>query len=144
MVRVSDKDVPVARLRLCLLRLARRVRQHADPGITPSQLSALTTVARAGSLRLGKLAERERISKATLTRLVARLEEAGYLDRAADPDDRRSAVVSVTTEGEELLDVTAERADAYLSRQVAALTDDERAVLAAAVPVLERALQAKA
>lgn len=141
---MSDVAVPVARLRLCVARLARRVRQHAEPGITPSQLSALTTVARWGPLRLGALAERERISKATLTRLVARLEEAGYLERTPDPDDGRGAVVAVTDAGHRLLEVIAERADAYLDRQVAALSHDERAVLTDAVPVLERLLQVKA
>jgi DNA-binding IclR family transcriptional regulator len=40
-------------------------------------LSALSTIERHGSLRLGRLAEAEQINKSTVTRLVANLEARG-------------------------------------------------------------------
>jgi DNA-binding MarR family transcriptional regulator len=125
-------------------RLARRVRQHADPGLTPSQLSALTTVARWGPLRPSELARRERISRSTLTRLIDRLERIGSIERLADPADGRSALIAVSEQGAEMLESSQRRADAYLSRQIDALTPDEQALLAASVRVLERLLQVKA
>jgi DNA-binding MarR family transcriptional regulator len=134
----------VARLRLVLLRLARRIRQQAETAVTPSQLSALSTVERDGPLRLGALAERERIGKSTLTRIVAALEDAGCVDRAPDRGDGRCAVISISEDGRALLAASRQRADAYLAGQVAALTVEERSVLEAAVPVLERLLEVPA
>lgn len=133
-----------ARLRLALLRLGRRLRQRGDPGVTPSQLSALATVRRRGPLRLGALAHAERIGRSTLTRIVAALDDAGLLRREPDPADARCALVSITEAGEQLLERYRQRADAYLAQQFAALSPSERDVLTTALPVLERLLEEEA
>ena len=133
----------MARLRLSILRLARRIRQRADIGLTPSQLSALSTVERHGALRPGELAHYERIGKSTVTRLLANLEAQGNLQRLPDPDDGRSTYVALTDQGSDLLKSFSEEADAYLARQVAALTPDEQRRLVDAIPVLEHILEIK-
>src|SRR5215469_8908068 len=74
-------DINVARLRVAILRLARQLRKHDLADLTPTQLSALATVAHDGPLRLGDLAAAERIAPSTLTRLVSALEERGYVER---------------------------------------------------------------
>jgi DNA-binding MarR family transcriptional regulator len=134
----------VGQLRLCLLRLARRVRKRAATGLTPSQQSALSTIARHGPLRIGRLAEAEQINKSSVTRLVATLEAGGLILRTPDADDARSAQVELTTDGRRLMAESSRRADAYLARQIAALTPDEQERLLAAAPVLQRLLEVKA
>lgn len=136
----------VARLRLIAVRLARRIRQQASEvgTMTPSQMSALSVVHRRGPLRLGDLAERERVGKSTITRIAARLEADGYVERWADPEDARSSLVAVTPHGERFLETTTERADAYLNRQFALLSSEDQAAIAAAVPALERLLAVRA
>lgn len=130
-----------ARLRLVVLRLARRIRQHTDAGVTPSQLSALAALDHHGPSRLSDLAAHERISKSTLTRIVAALTESGHVERTPDPADARSARVAVSDRGRALLAATRERADATLATRVSALAADDRARLAAALPVLEQLLE---
>ena len=46
------------RLRMATMRLARLLRQHADPDHSQTLISALATVARCGPVTLGRLAER--------------------------------------------------------------------------------------
>lgn len=143
----SDTDVDlevVAELRLVLHRLGRRVRQQADAGLTPSRMSALSTIARHGPLRLGELGAREGVGKSSITRIVARLERDGHIDRVEDPSDGRGALVTVTSSGRDLLAAASARAEAYLARQVAALPPVEREALAAALPVLQRLLAVRA
>src|SRR6266536_3243902 len=74
--RSTETVALAARLRLVVTRLARRLRQQADTGVTPSMLSALSTVDRHGSLTLGSLAAHEGVAPPTMTAIVARLEEA--------------------------------------------------------------------
>ncbi|MDQ3592987.1 MAG: MarR family transcriptional regulator [Actinomycetota bacterium] len=136
--------VAVGSLRLVLVRLVRRTRKHSDLGLTPSQLSALSTVDRHGPLRLGRLAELEQITKSSVTRLVARLEEEGILARIADSDDGRSSQVQLTDKGRRLMREGNVRADAYLGRQIAALTPEEQGRLFSVIPVLQRLLETKA
>ena len=88
--------IDVTRLRVALARVSRRMRRHELAGLTPTQLAALSTVERAGPLRLGDLAAAEGIAPTTLTRMVAVLEELGYVRRDADPKDARASTLAIT------------------------------------------------
>src|SRR5690349_10908404 len=92
-----------ARLRLSATRLARRLRQEADAGLTPSQLSALAVIANHGPLTLGALAEWERVAPPSATKIVNHLEAAGLVVRTGDPDDRRVTLVATSDAGAALL-----------------------------------------
>jgi DNA-binding MarR family transcriptional regulator len=136
----SQADLAV-RLRLVIARTARRLRQESAPELSPSQAAALATIDRHGPLTPSEIAVRERIQRPTATRLIARLEQADFLDRTPDPADRRSCVVSLTPAGRELLGRVRLRKDAYLSRRLRDLDADERATLDRAAAILERVLE---
>src|ERR1700747_3152014 len=91
--------IDITRLRVAIARLSRRLRRHDLAGLTPPQLAALSTVERAGPLRLGDLAAAEGIAPSTLTRLVTALEEMGLVRRHADPRDARASTLVITPRG---------------------------------------------
>jgi DNA-binding MarR family transcriptional regulator len=125
------------RLRLAITRTARRLRQEAGGGLSPSMGAALATIDRHGPLTPSQLAARERIQRPTATGLLARLEETGLIVRAADPADRRSALVSLSPAGAGLLAELRTRKDAFLSERLEALGPADRATLARAAELLE-------
>jgi DNA-binding MarR family transcriptional regulator len=128
-------------LRLTIARLARRIRQEgtsAGNDLTASRLAALTTIDAMGPLTLGELAAIEQVQPPSMTRIIARLEEGGLAARAIDATDRRIVRVQITEEGKRLLASSRTKRDAFLARQVARLADDEREILARALPILER------
>lgn len=127
-----------SQLRLAVLRLSRRLRQQAVGDITPSQLSALTAVERHGEVTLGELAAIERIAPPSMTRIAARLEERGLVERHVDSSDRRVARLAASPSGRQLLETIRSRRDAYLAARLQMLTAEEREVLEKAVPLLER------
>jgi DNA-binding MarR family transcriptional regulator len=86
----------------------------------------------------------EQIGKSTMTRLVAKLEDEGYIERRVDPNDGRGFLVSLTDRGASALRTAAARQHAYLARQLDALDATDREVLLAAAPVLEKLLALKA
>src|SRR3954452_6715627 len=106
------------RLRPVLTRLARRMRQEASGDLSPTQGAALATIDCHGPLTPSELAARERIQRPTATRVLARLEEAGLIERTADPTDRRSSLVTSTDAGHALLDAVRDRKDAYLAQRL--------------------------
>jgi DNA-binding MarR family transcriptional regulator len=138
---VMDSDagvIDVTRLRVAIARLSRRLRRHELAGLTPTQLAALSTVERSGPLRLGDLAAAEGIAPSTLTRLVAVLEELGYVQRCADPKDARASTLAITPAGHETLERLRAEGTALLTESLMLLTPEQRAALAAAVPALEQ------
>ena len=133
----ADPVVVAERLRMAATRLARRLRQESDSGLTPSQTAALATVGGRGPLPLGALADEERISASTASKVVDKLVAAGLVERRPDPDDRRVAQISITREGRQVHDTVRARKTAWLARRLADLPADDLARLGAAVDVLE-------
>jgi DNA-binding MarR family transcriptional regulator len=139
-------DVDIAevasRLRLGVTRLARRLRQQAEPGMTPSLLITLSSIGRGGPMTIGELCAAERVQPPTMTRFVAALVESGLVVRETDALDRRVAWVRVTPEGTKLLQRSRRRKDAYLTKQLRTLDERELAVLEEATGILERLVEA--
>ena len=127
-------------LRLTILRTARRLRQEAGGELSPSLVAALSTVEQHGPLTPSGVAAREGIQRPTVTRVLARLEEQGLIERMADPRDGRSTFVSATKAGRELLAELRTRKTAFLARRIERLDSDERAALGRAADILERML----
>jgi DNA-binding MarR family transcriptional regulator len=133
-----------ARLRLAVARVHRRARQAGlarGDDLTASRAAALGTIEQHGPITLGELAASEQVQPPSMTRIVARLEEQGFVTREVDPNDRRIARVAVTPEGRAMLAANRTRRTAFLAQRVERFSDDERAQLAAAIPLLERILE---
>jgi DNA-binding MarR family transcriptional regulator len=137
-----EPGIDVARLRVALARLSRRLRRHEIAGLTPTQLAALATVGKEGPMRLGDLAAVEGIAPSTLTRLVTALEESGYVRRCADPSDARASMLAITPHGLEVLERIRSESTLVLAASLQLLTPEQRAALAAALPVLEQLAEA--
>jgi DNA-binding MarR family transcriptional regulator len=127
----------IARLRVAIGRLHRRMVQRTSGNLTFSQTSALIAVEKVGPIRLGELAARERVAAPSMTRTVSGLVEAGLLHRAGDPQDGRSFLLSITDLGRAFAEGLRTERSAALAEGVAQLTREEYAALLAALPVLE-------
>jgi DNA-binding MarR family transcriptional regulator len=128
-------------LRHTIARAARRMRQEAGGELSPSLTAALSTVELHGPLTPSELAKRERIQRPTATRVLARLEEEGLIQRTADLYDRRSSLVAITQKGSALLDELRTRKTAFLAERLESLEPEERAALERAADILERVLE---
>ncbi len=135
---IGDTTELASRLRLGVTRLARRLRQEADTGITPSLLTALATIERDGPLTIGDLSAAEHVQPPTMTRIVGALVEAGLATRDPDAEDRRVAWVHATPEGSRLIRRSRSRKDAYLAKRLRDLEPEELTVLDRAAEILER------
>jgi DNA-binding MarR family transcriptional regulator len=127
-----------SRLYVCLGRINRALRREAESApVGHGALSALATLTASGPQRLGTLAAAEGISPPSMTRIVASLEDLGHVRRTPDPEDGRAALVEATPSGQQLVLAGREVRMNALRARVAALPDDQRALLAQALPVLE-------
>ena len=145
-LRAPKKDPVVdtaARLRPAIVRTARRLRQEAGTDLGPTLIAALATVDRKGPLTPSELAEHERVKRPTATKMVARLESVGLVERARDPLDGRSHLVSTTRAGRDLLERMRRRKTAYLARNLRDLEPEDLDTLDRAAALLERILESE-
>ena len=136
-----DNAAQAARLRLIVMRLARRLRSQSGSGLSPSLISALASLEHHGPLTLGQLAALEQVKPPSVTRLVATLEGAGLARRKNDPADGRVTVLTVTAEGRRILQRSRTRKTAYLAKRLRGFDDAEAATLNDALRLLERLLE---
>ncbi|GAC1411042.1 MAG: MarR family transcriptional regulator [Actinomycetota bacterium] len=126
------------RLRLAVTRLARRLRQQIEGPVSPSQISALHSIEKLEPVTLGMLAAAERVQPPTVTRVVATLEENGYVVREVDADDRRSARLRLTNEGRKLVETGRTRRNQFLAARMRGFTPEEIETVERAIPLIER------
>jgi DNA-binding MarR family transcriptional regulator len=131
-----DRAETAARLAVAIGRINRRIRPTGG-GLTQAQLSALSSIMRKGPLRPGDLARIESIAAPSATRIVADLEARGLIERAPDPADGRSSLVSPTEAGAgAVLSARAERAE-RISVLLTGLDDGELTTIVDALDALE-------
>lgn len=79
--------------------------KFAGHDISLTQARVFQRIAPEGS-RLAELAEASQVSKQTIGSIVDQLERAGYVRRVPDPRDARARLVTVTTRGHELIELS--------------------------------------
>lgn len=107
-------DVPLGPLGLAerLERVARhldrvRSRALALQGLTPRDIIVLHALGRAGSpyrLSQGQLARAAQLTSGGMTGQADRMEQAGWVRRSPDPEDRRGVLITLTLEGRAVLE----------------------------------------
>jgi DNA-binding MarR family transcriptional regulator len=144
---VTAKRVPPAQLapqlRDSITRLNRRVRQARPVGdLTVTQLSALTSLRLAGALTPRELADVERVQPPTMTKIVAKLEERGLVQRTPHPTDGRQVILAATEGGRAVLEQFERARDEWLAHRLAELTEAERDTLRQAAEILQQLARA--
>jgi DNA-binding MarR family transcriptional regulator len=124
-------------MRISISRLARRLRvERLGLGGTETVLSDIHD-----SMTPGELAEHEKVQPPSMTRVIAVLEERGLVRREPHATDRRQVVLTVTEEGRDVVQRVRRRREAWLAQRLQELTPDERQILRAAAPILEKLSQ---
>ncbi|MEY2418740.1 MAG: hypothetical protein QOG90_1420 [Actinomycetota bacterium] len=134
MYRVEEM---AARLRLSSTRLHRALRRESGVLLSPSQMSALAAIDTHGPIALGALAEHEGVAPPSITKVIAVLEEDGYVTRTPDPNDRRVIFVATTPKGTELVAESRLRKTAWLTSRIRELSADQRQRLSDALDVID-------
>lgn len=135
-MRIPDEDAAIATAFERLYAGLRRITPREELSLTAA--STLARLERSGPHRLCELHAPEGVSQPAMTQLVTRLEREGLATRGSDPADGRAVVVGITDAGREAVARRrAGRAEA-LSEVLRQLPEDDRAVITAALPALDR------
>ncbi|MGH3724722.1 MAG: MarR family winged helix-turn-helix transcriptional regulator [Mycobacterium sp.] len=120
-----------------IARLNRWVSSHADLPVPTGQARLLALVGEMEDSRISELAQADHCSQPTMTVQLQRLQDAGYVERRADPADKRAQRIRLTPAGREALaDMRVER-QAVLDPWLSTLAPDEQRTLAEAATILE-------
>ena len=133
-------------LRISVSRLARRLRAERiarglATELSDTQLGALSALERHAGMTPGELAELEKVQPPSMTRVIAALEARALVTRAPHPTDGRQVQLTVTPQGRDLVVQSRKLRQAWMAQRLRELSPEERAVLRAAAPILQRLSQ---
>jgi len=117
------------RLRPTLLHLSRELRRERIAGVSPHQVSLLSSIKYTPGVTVGELAAEERVSTAAMSKRVSRLQRVG---------------LTLTDDGQRTLRRVRSRRTAWLASRLGALSRAELAAVSAAVDSLARLLSEEA
>jgi len=139
MVRLGTSTHLAGLVRDAITRVNRRLRQARPVGdITIAQISALQSLDVAGALTPRELADVERVAPPTMTRIVARLEERGLVQRTPHPSDGRQVILAPSVAGRLHMAEYRRARDEWLAQRLAGLTAAERETIQRATEILTR------
>jgi DNA-binding MarR family transcriptional regulator len=117
-------------------------RLDADGELSAAQLSMLKMLLdagpAAGGVRVGEIARNLGVKVPSATEQIIKLERAGLARREPDPDDSRAVRVTLTDAGLAAVASANERRNTVMAGVLSSLSDEDRAALAAALPVIGR------
>ena len=110
-------------------------------GLSMPQISILMQLHHKGPCGMSEVSNRFDISAAAASQLVEKLVHAGYLERAEDPTDRRAKLLTLSTQGEELIQKGAEERYHWLDDLTSKLSTVEQTMVVEALDILTKAAQ---
>ena len=118
-------------IRICFRRINRWAqgyvaRRTQNAQLTPSQIQALRHITYHTVMSQQELVEDMGVDKAAVTRLVAGLEELGYVTRTPDPKDRRAKLIRATESAMQVKDDVIALEEAYYEWLLEGMTPEER------------------
>jgi DNA-binding MarR family transcriptional regulator len=141
MMRAVDVDDPVElanQLRAIVLRVGRHLRSEVhSSGVTGGQIAILVALEFHPGMIAQQLAEREGLSGPGVSGHLARLEGKGLIRRERSHDGHRVGVF-LTSAGKDLVDTVRMRRTSWLTLRLVSLGDEDRALIKAALPALDR------
>jgi DNA-binding MarR family transcriptional regulator len=137
----QDADLITTQLLPRAALVTRLLLRQSGAGIPRSEAGVLGTLAR-GPRRITELAEHEGLAQPTMTLLVKRLEERGWVERERDTADGRAVLVSLTAAGADALEETRAGYRVVLQRHLGSMSAAEVAALTTATEALGHLLDA--
>ena len=104
-----------------------RAERLADTGIDPYNYFYLFYICRNPGTSQDALARELYVNKSSVTRHLTHLEQAGFLTRTPDPDDRRVLLLHPTDKAREILPLLREISGNWKSALTAGFTEEETA-----------------
>jgi DNA-binding MarR family transcriptional regulator len=125
----------------CSARLVRAVSRRTAQEVPAATLRLLSQLEELGPVGVSQLAVADRCSQPTMSAAVKHLTDKGWARKDANPDDARSCLVTLTSEGRAVLGAARRRNAAVVAERLAADPRHTEADLESAVALIQHLLE---
>ncbi|MFN8432730.1 MAG: MarR family transcriptional regulator [Anaerolineales bacterium] len=108
-------------------------------GLTMPQFSILMQLHYKGRIGMSEVSEQFGVSAAAASQLVDKLVQAGFMERAEDPSDRRAKLIQLSPNGKKLIETGISERYRWMDGLTSKLSADDKAKVVDALQVLTEA-----
>lgn len=142
------KAADITRIMQSLRRIFKAIQLYSEQvlkefGVTGPQLWALRVIYREGRLSMGELSRLMYLHISTVSGVVDRLEQKGYVERSREQTDRRVVKISLTKAGKRVVQHAPEAAQGKLLHGLESLSRQEVRGIHAALDKVVRLMEIK-
>ncbi|HSL76649.1 MAG TPA: MarR family transcriptional regulator [Candidatus Limnocylindrales bacterium] len=137
-VHASEVAATVAAFARLMDLMAAAHQPPMDVNVSMAQLRCLHLIAATGETRMSRLVSLLGVSISTVSGLVDRLVDRGFVTRHDDPADRRQVVIAATPAGTAFLDQMRDLGNAQFRELIARLRPDELRTVRRSIEILSR------
>ena len=143
---LMNKQRAISDIMQSLRRIFKAVQQYSEEvlkefGVTGPQLWALRTIYIEGQISMGELSQRMYLHMSTVSGVVDRLEEKGYVERVRGDSDRRVVKISLTKAGKRLVQRGPEAAQGKLLHGLESLSQQEVKIIRSSLDKVVRLME---
>lgn len=113
-------------------------------GLSESDIETLEQLIDLGATTAGRLAEITGLTSGAVTRVIDRLEQAGYVRRIPDPADRRRVIVEVVPERIASIQSTLDQVSSASAKEIGRYTDAQLSLIADFLTKMEQVTREEA
>jgi len=128
-------------LRNAISILNKRLRKqvYCGPGFSITELNTISYLYQSPPLSPSALAELNKIKTQSMSQVLGKLEKEKIIRRTASREDKRKVSVSLTAQGEKIVEQSRYERDGWLAEAIKAmLSDKEVKTLSAVIPILQK------
>lgn len=121
------------KLFIVLSRAYKAVNEHVNKliqgnGLNPTEFAVLELLYHKGDQPLQQIGGKILLASGSITYVVDKLEQKGFLKRVACPNDRRVTYAQISNEGKQFIDQIFPEHEQRIHELMQALTDEEKAI----------------
>lgn len=129
----ADEIEAVMRAARALVGISAASIAEVDDVVTVPQLRVMMMIETAGAVNLSAVAAGLQVSASNASRICDRLQKTGMVDRRDDPSDRRNVTLTLTSDGQTLINKVLRHRRTAIRRVLQQMTPRQRERVAAAM-----------
>ena len=107
----------------------REIETIKEGGLTTAQFGVLEALYSKGDLRICEIIEKILTTSGNITVVIKNLEKDGLVKKTVDPEDKRSAIISITDKGKDVIEKILPNHIKNIKDIFSILTDEEKMTL---------------
>jgi DNA-binding MarR family transcriptional regulator len=145
MKRTNDNEI-AANLRVVISRLVKILRNEIknDEMLSLTERSTLALVYQSSEILPSELAVMEKVTNQSMSQIINKLLELGYIKKTSSKTDKRKVIITVTSGGKKFIEKNRHEKQEWLARSIfEKTTQKEKEVLVSAIKVLTKLVDLK-